>query len=634
MWRFCPYGGRLLKACHGLFGCLPAESRGSRIFWLGLILWFGWPGVAVASPIIRIMPLGDSITYGLDVPGGYRKRLYQRLSAAGYGVDFVGSVHSNGHPDLPDPDHEGHSALRIDQIALYLFRGPSWLSIETDMILLLVGTNDFGQRHDVPNAIHRLDALISMITTHRPNTWVVVGNLPLLPAFEEETQSMFNPLLPGLVNQHRAAGERVAFVDLHRVLDPEDLLDGAHPNETGHDKLGDAWFEAIQLVLAPETDLSRPPQLLRTTPLPGGTQVRVTFSKAVAAADVVNFSIDGNLSVLAAELDSDNSCEVLLTTGRQVQGVRYTITVNGVRDRTPNANLIAANSRIEFRGVVSAGALRNVPEAAGYQLIYSLDIPDSAAFNYTSVPYSVNRTSGAPAFSRIAYYLELQRTAQGELEFLYVSLDAFTSRVDQIGVPCASTGAFFQQGVTNLFVYSRVAGNETGVQLAEGSLEFWPGGYGPENSVGVPGASDKVFDSGDTPSPNLDGYGSMQIHHPAGDRVLFAYNGWGNGWGISDLGIGNNLGNSNSDWTFMVNAGEFLLKQLQVLVLPRRNGPPVTLRWPAQAATAVVLQRTESIAAGDTVWIPLTQLVSQVDGHFEVTLEAESAAGFFRLVTP
>lgn len=56
---------------------------------------------------VRVMPLGDSITEGTQVPGGYRIGLWQRLSAAGYRVDFVGTQF-NGPATLGDHDHEGH----------------------------------------------------------------------------------------------------------------------------------------------------------------------------------------------------------------------------------------------------------------------------------------------------------------------------------------------------------------------------------------------------------------------------------------------------------------------------------------------------------------------------------------------
>jgi hypothetical protein len=52
------------------------------------------------------MPLGDSITDGLVVPGGNRIGLWQRFVANGYKVDFVGSL-SNGPASLGDHDHEG-----------------------------------------------------------------------------------------------------------------------------------------------------------------------------------------------------------------------------------------------------------------------------------------------------------------------------------------------------------------------------------------------------------------------------------------------------------------------------------------------------------------------------------------------
>src|SRR2546427_13252520 len=67
-------------------------------------------------PPIRILPLGDSITQGWIVPGGYRLPLYQLLTNAGYNVDFTGTQTDNGAPGLPDPDHEGHPGWTIRQI--------------------------------------------------------------------------------------------------------------------------------------------------------------------------------------------------------------------------------------------------------------------------------------------------------------------------------------------------------------------------------------------------------------------------------------------------------------------------------------------------------------------------------------
>src|SRR5215471_3584594 len=82
---------------------------------------------------VRVMPLGDSITDGFNVPGGYRVGLWQRLVAGGFSVDFVGSQF-NGPATLGDHDHEGHSGWRIDQIDANIV---GWLQTTTPRTVLL-----------------------------------------------------------------------------------------------------------------------------------------------------------------------------------------------------------------------------------------------------------------------------------------------------------------------------------------------------------------------------------------------------------------------------------------------------------------------------------------------------------------
>ena len=56
---------------------------------------------------IRILPLGDSLTWGVGSTdgSGYRTRLRSALTAAGLRVHFVGSQRSGAGPDA---DHAGH----------------------------------------------------------------------------------------------------------------------------------------------------------------------------------------------------------------------------------------------------------------------------------------------------------------------------------------------------------------------------------------------------------------------------------------------------------------------------------------------------------------------------------------------
>lgn len=81
--------------------------------------------------------------------------------------------------------------------------------------------------------------------------------------------------------------------------------------------------------------------------------VLVTFSEPItelAGTNVNNYAITGTngpVSVLAAALQSNGS-NVVLTTTTLGGGANYTLTVNGIRDRSAAGNLIAANSSTVF----------------------------------------------------------------------------------------------------------------------------------------------------------------------------------------------------------------------------------------------------------------------------------------------
>ena len=214
-----------------------------------------------------------------------------------------------------------------------------------------------------------------------------------------------------------------------------------------------------------------------------------------------------------------------------------------------------------------AGAVANVAEASSYTLVYSLAIPNGAAFNFNAIPYTVDNHSSIAtgSFTRIAYYLELQ-TATGPLQYAYVSMNAFTTDASKIGVPSTSTGAFFQQHVANMNVVSNVSGVVNGTGISTGNLEFWHYDYGTANSAGVPGASNSAYDNGDQPANNAN-FGSMQIGNYGANQTILAYNDWGNREDpTSDVGIGNQA-SGQPDWTFAQNASSYTIKNLEVLVL-------------------------------------------------------------------
>src|SRR6478735_6941495 len=106
---------------------------------------------AAANPL-RILPLGDSITSGINGHDSYRYPLGQSLAASQCGYDFVGGLRgwydTTAGTSVPsttvgftDQDHEGHAGFTTDQI---LAAVPGWVSgLTFDAVLLHAGQNDF-----------------------------------------------------------------------------------------------------------------------------------------------------------------------------------------------------------------------------------------------------------------------------------------------------------------------------------------------------------------------------------------------------------------------------------------------------------------------------------------------------------
>ena len=288
---------------------------------------------------VRIMPLGDSITYGyssLASPGGYRAPLYQLLTNAGFNVDYIGTLTNNPAPSLPDWDQEGHPGWRIDEIDSNILGWFGQLD-DPDVILLLIGTNDYGQGYDTANATNRLEALIAKMATNRPFAKIIVANLLKRgEPYDSQIQTTFNPFVPGIVARQAALGRQVYFTNLRGALTLADTFDNLHPNQAGYNKMATNWFAAITNVISP-LGTTNAPALSHAVGQTGWSSVVVTFSKPVAddVTNAASFSVSGGVSILGRNLNPVSKRVVTLTTAPQAPGTSYTLTVSGVKDRTP-----------------------------------------------------------------------------------------------------------------------------------------------------------------------------------------------------------------------------------------------------------------------------------------------------------
>jgi lysophospholipase L1-like esterase len=195
---------------------------------------------------VRVMPLGDSITDGTQVPGGYRIGLWQSLANGRYRVDFVGTQF-NGPASLWDHDHEGHPGWRIDQIDASIV---NWVRMTNPRsVLLHIGTNDVLQNFNLPGAPGRLSTLIDHIAAAAPNADVFVATIiPLANTSWQNAARTFNNTIPGIVQSKVNAGKHVHLVNMHTALTTADLIDGIHPNAGGYNKMAATWFNALRSV--------------------------------------------------------------------------------------------------------------------------------------------------------------------------------------------------------------------------------------------------------------------------------------------------------------------------------------------------------------------------------------------------
>lgn len=229
-------------------------------------------GAGVARADFTIMPLGDSITYGIGGTSGYRERLYTDLHDAGYAFTFVGT--STESPSrlltqVGQTHHEGHPGYRIDQIANNLDgndrsgnnfsnnNGGFWFHKPTppDIVLLHIGTNDILQNFRTSTMAQRLDQVIGQIVADSPRSLLFVSSIiPLVDANENKLVQAYNTQVRDvIVPKYESLGDNVFFVDQYpNFVDANGnvlarlLPDGIHPNQTGYNLMGDTWAAAIQ----------------------------------------------------------------------------------------------------------------------------------------------------------------------------------------------------------------------------------------------------------------------------------------------------------------------------------------------------------------------------------------------------
>ncbi len=225
---------------------------------------------ANAAPL-RIMPLGDSITYQSY---SYREKLWDLLEQDEIQIDFVGSQSSGSLPDNNNEGHNGWSTFELNDEIIW------WMQAHNpDIVLLHIGTNDVNNaKHagrDMSGSEAELSGLIDKIYDQSPETKIFVAAIiPSRDCWQKCGQAAmtidWNSRVRTVVNRKSAEEKLVYLVDMEREAGIDvntDLGDAVHPNKNGADKMAIVWYNHLTgLSITPDPSPETPEPVIYPEP--------------------------------------------------------------------------------------------------------------------------------------------------------------------------------------------------------------------------------------------------------------------------------------------------------------------------------------------------------------------------------
>lgn len=203
------------------------------------------PSIDIANRApLRIMPLGASITFGVQSSDGNGYREYLRNALNRNPVNMVGN-RSNG--TMKDNENEGWPGLRIGEVhAKATSSVGTW---KPNLVLINLGTNDASQDFQVSTAGERMKDLLEFIYEESPRATIILSTL--LPNGVQKTVenvALINDMYRSLVTQLRSERKRIVLAEMQSADGPklpDDFADETHPNDEGYKKMAIIWHRAI-----------------------------------------------------------------------------------------------------------------------------------------------------------------------------------------------------------------------------------------------------------------------------------------------------------------------------------------------------------------------------------------------------
>ena len=231
--------------------------------------------VQAATPAVKIMPLGDSIT---GSPGCWRALLWNNLQNTGYtNINFVGTQPPQGCGIPYDGDNEGHGGALATNI-VSLNELPGWLSATNpDIVLMHLGTNDVWNNIATNTILAAYSTLVDQMRANNPRMKILVAQIiPMNPSgcsYCAQGVIALDAAIPAWASSKSTAQSPIIVVDQWTGFnDSTDTVDGVHPNDSGNQKIAARWYPPLtaqlNTLLTPVPVTATP---TGTTPTPSPT---------------------------------------------------------------------------------------------------------------------------------------------------------------------------------------------------------------------------------------------------------------------------------------------------------------------------------------------------------------------------
>jgi acetyl esterase/lipase len=340
--------------------------------------------VRVEQRVYRLMPVGDSITEGGNTFSNYRYPLWEKLFAAGYIVEYVGSRTSESR--VGPLHHEGYGGKNAEFLAGALEK--SFPTNVADIVLIHAGHNHTNTEAPVPGIVAATESMIRTARGVNPRVIVLVAQVipsGKLPKYEYIPE--LNVELAKLAARLDTRTSPVKVVNMTEGFDwrTDTIAERVHPNARGAEKMAQQWFVTLTNVM------ERPPRTYQPRLISykqaGGAELKLhvftpTNSLAGKPRPAIVFFFGGGWSV-GTPLQFYPECAhfaargvVAISADYRIASVNRTSPFESVADGKSAVRWIrehAAELNIDPHRIAAAGASAGGQVAAAAGVVRGLD---------------------------------------------------------------------------------------------------------------------------------------------------------------------------------------------------------------------------------------------------------------------